>query len=157
MSLKTKILLWLFCAMASWAEAQSVDWQILDHQLFHADFQKKKFEQKREVHFIHFKSHNVLIRYNPISLTFGGLLYFYQTTFSQQFASDCPFEISCSAYSKLSIQQLGLIKGVALTADRLMRCNQFLKYDITPFQLNAQQRIIDFPTDYSFKKKWNKR
>lgn len=95
-----------------------------------------------------------LIKYNPINLTLGGLLYFYQKIISPQLLSNCPYEISCSAFSKVSIQEFGFIKGVSLTADRLTRCTQFTMMDILPSQINdANGRIIDNTDKYRIKKK----
>lgn len=96
----------------------------------------------------------ILIKYNPINLTLGGLLYFYQKIVSPQLASNCPYEISCSAFSKVSIQEFGFIKGVPLTADRLTRCTQFTMMDILPSQINdVNGRIIDNTDKYRLKKK----
>jgi len=53
----------------------------------------------------------------------------YLHRFYQQYISDlrygrCRFEPSCSQYGIESIEEYGFLKGVALTADRLIRCNQ---------------------------------
>lgn len=95
-----------------------------------------------------------LIKYNPINLTLGGLLYFYQKIVSPQLASNCPYEISCSAFSKVSIQEFGFVKGIPLTADRLTRCTQFTMMDILPSQINeANGKIIDNTDKYRLRKK----
>ncbi len=95
-----------------------------------------------------------LIKYNPINLTLGGLLYFYQKIVSPQLATNCPYEISCSAFSKVSIQEFGFIKGIPLTADRLTRCTQFTMMDILPSQINdTNGQIIDNTDKYRLKKK----
>jgi putative component of membrane protein insertase Oxa1/YidC/SpoIIIJ protein YidD len=127
---------------------QEIDWNQLNNKMFQTTFIKSQFELKKKVRFTKFKSKNYFIRYNPITLSFGGLLFLYQSTFSQQFSANCPFELSCSNFSKMSIQQFGLFKGVLLSADRLTKCNQFLKYDIAPIQLNEINKIIDSPSTY---------
>ncbi len=86
---------------------------------------------------------NALTRYNPLSLTFSGLLFFYQKVVSAQIAASCPYEISCSNFSKQCIGKYGLLKGVALSADRLMRCNKIAAYDIHPLLITDDQRIHD--------------
>lgn len=83
-----------------------------------------------------------IIKYNPVMLTFGGLLYFYQKAISPQLQSKCPYEISCSAFSKECIRQFGFVKGVALSADRLSRCTQFTMVDIRPSQINEENGSI---------------
>jgi len=112
------------------------------------NFVDSQFVKKRVVKFLKPHSNKAYVKYNPLLLASKGLLYFYQKTLSQQFAADCPFEFSCSAFSKECIQQHGFIKGLFLTTDRLMKCNDFLKMDVTPFQLNRQNRIIDNPASY---------
>jgi uncharacterized protein len=104
---------------------------------------------KREVKFLKTKSKNIFIRYNPISLTFGAMMFFYQKQVSQQISANCPYEISCSAFSKACIQKYGLIKGVALSADRLTRCTQFTVIDMSELSINKNNRIIDSVETYS--------
>ena len=82
-------------------------------------------------------------RYNPISLTFSGLLFFYQKVLSPQISSGCSYEISCSAFSKQCIQEFGLIKGIALSSDRLSRCNRIAAYDISPINVLPGDKIYD--------------
>lgn len=113
------------------------------HQIIKTEF------KKREVKFLKTKSRNVFLRYNPISLAFGGALFFYQKVISQQIAANCPYEISCSAFSKQCIQKYGFIKGVALSADRLTRCTQFTMIDLSPININNNQKIIDSVETYS--------
>lgn len=87
---------------------------------------------------------NAFTRYNPVSLTLSGMMYLYQKAISPQLQSDCPYEVSCSAFSKVAIGEFGLVKGVAMTADRLTRCTEFTKIDILPSQVNMRTgRIID--------------
>lgn len=95
---------------------------------------------------------NLIVKYNPISLTLGSLLYIYQNTISYQFSSDCLYNPSCSEFSKRAIKRYGFIKGCFLSADRLTRCNRmsatginFLKIDESNHRCND---IIDF---YSIK------
>ena len=54
----------------------------------------------------------------------AAALSFYQTYISSLRHAHCPFDPSCSQYAMESIRTQGLIAGTALTADRLMRCNQ---------------------------------
>lgn len=95
----------------------------------------------------------IFIKYNPLNLVLGSMLYVYQKVISPQLLANCPYEISCSAFSKVSIQEFGYIKGIALTADRLSRCTQFTMMDILPSQINEQNgKIIDNIDKYRIKK-----
>tara|TARA_B100000902_G_C27115495_1_gene815839 strand:- start:330 stop:806 length:477 start_codon:yes stop_codon:yes gene_type:complete len=97
---------------------------------------------------------NAVTRYNPVSLVFSGSLFIYQKFLSPQLASHCPYQISCSAFCKGSIEEFGLIKGVALSADRLTRCTQFTLIDILPSQINASDGyIIDPVIKYALPKR----
>ncbi len=111
------------------------------------------FESKRQVTYM-FKDKNFLVKYNPISLVFGGLLFIYQKHISVQMGANCPYEISCSAFSKQCIKIYGLIYGIPLTADRLTRCTRLASFDlIRGVEYNSRtNKIFDHPNDYSLKK-----
>jgi putative component of membrane protein insertase Oxa1/YidC/SpoIIIJ protein YidD len=106
----------------------------------------------KHISFLKSKSTNKLAKYNPVHLVFVGLMYTYQRFLSAQFAAECPYELSCSNFSKAVINRYGLFKGIALSADRLMRCNEFLKYDLTPVNLNKDNHLIDPVDNYQFSK-----
>lgn len=95
-----------------------------------SNFKEEKYEYKRKVKFLDVKTKNVFVKYNPVSLTLGSLLFFYQKFISPQFATNCPYEISCSEFSKVAIKRYGLLKGIFLTSDRLTRCTQFAAIDL---------------------------
>ncbi len=107
---------------------------------------------KRIIRFVHTKNPSFIARYNPVSLSFGSMLFLYQKFLSPQFAADCPFDNSCSNYSKLAISRFGLLKGVALSADRLTRCNQFLNYDVRITNFNHLNKLIDSLSFYTFRR-----
>lgn len=78
-------------------------------------------------------------------------MYVYQKAISPQFSSKCGYEISCSNFSKHVIQEYGLIKGVALTADRLTRCTPFAAIDVNTVFLNEENKVIDNPEKYKLR------
>lgn len=139
----------LFVFYSFFARAQSKSNRML---LAGADFSKPRFEQKRKVTYL-FKDKNWFIKYNPVSAFFGGSLMFYQKFISVQLGANCPYEVSCSAFSKQCIGHYGLIKGIALTADRLTRCTRMAAIDIDEeTDMNKKTgKIYDSPQDYSFK------
>lgn len=61
-------------------------------------------------------------QFNPINLVSASLLYFYQNVVSEQLSGSCSFEISCSEYTKKSIEQLGWFKGVFLGLNQYTNC-----------------------------------
>lgn len=136
----------VFCSTGALAQNGINDKALLQGQ----SFTEKKYDARKPV-FLFKHSRNLLVKYNPATLTFGGLLFFYQKTISPQIGASCPYVISCSNFSKQCIQHYGLLKGMALTADRLTRCTQFTLIDLRPFQLTKDKKIIDPVEQYTFK------
>lgn len=114
-----------------------------------ADFKREQFTRTRHVTYL-FNGKNAFVKYNPVSLVFGGLLMVYQKTISVQIGAACPYEISCSTFSGICIRKYGLLKGIALTADRLTRCTRLAFFDMAPGvdYSNSRGRIFDNPDDY---------
>lgn len=69
-----------------------------------------------------------IIRFNPqetseLKLAATGLIRLYQKFISSQDGPTCSFFPSCSRFGIACIQEYGVLRGVLLTADRLLRCN----------------------------------
>lgn len=69
-----------------------------------------------------------VIRFNPqetseLKLAATGLIRLYQKFISSQDGPTCAFTPSCSRFCMACIQEYGVLRGVLLTADRLIRCN----------------------------------
>ncbi|QQS29209.1 MAG: membrane protein insertion efficiency factor YidD [Sphingobacteriales bacterium] len=95
------------------------------------------------------KNQSVLAKYNPLTLTLTGSMYFYQNVLSSQLGRQCLYGISCSNFSKHAILEFGLVKGVFLTADRLLRCNRISALDLNPLTLDTKTlRFKDEPRQY---------
>jgi putative component of membrane protein insertase Oxa1/YidC/SpoIIIJ protein YidD len=95
------------------------------------------------------KHHSVIAEYNPVALLLKAALLGYQKLLSEQLARSCPYEITCSNFSKQSIQTFGAFKGVFISADRILRCNRIGLLDVSPISINpATGRIIDSPNMY---------
>ena len=92
--------------------------------------------------FIYSKTSSPVVKYNPVNLAFGGLLFIYQNALSPQFSANCLYNPSCSEFSKQSIREYGLLKGVFLSADRLMRCNRIAATGIHPVRI-INNKVID--------------
>ncbi len=52
-----------------------------------------------------------------------ALIRLYQVFVSSQDGPSCGFSPSCSRFGMAAIKEYGIIRGVLLTADRLLRCN----------------------------------
>lgn len=100
------------------------------------------------------KKKSFLAKYNPISLLLKGSMYTYQHLISGQKSGNCLYELSCSNFSKAAIAEFGSVKGVFLTADRLLRCNKISALDIPISTISTRSgRAIDVPTDYRVRHK----
>jgi putative component of membrane protein insertase Oxa1/YidC/SpoIIIJ protein YidD len=91
-----------------------------------------------------FKHEPIYKKYNPVYMFFGGLLYIYQKFISEQLSTNCLYEPSCSRFSVQLIRTYG-IKGIFLSADRLMRCNSVVASEIPLpiYNFNENNKIIE--------------
>lgn len=60
---------------------------------------------------------------SEVKLLLLGAIRIYQSAVSSQDMPTCNFEPSCSRFSNLALQRVGLVKGILLSSDRLQRCN----------------------------------
>lgn len=60
---------------------------------------------------------------NAAVLVGSAMLTAYQTLVSPAQGDVCNFEPSCSRFARIAIRQHGLLLGMIMTADRLIRCN----------------------------------
>ncbi|MCD6346555.1 MAG: membrane protein insertion efficiency factor YidD [Bacteroidales bacterium] len=98
--------------------------------------------------FLFSESPSILVRYNPVTLAFGSLLWGYQALISPQFSATCIYSPSCSSYSKRLLQEYGIIRGIIFSADRLSRCNRLALYDYPPWEIDHNIHKIREQIDY---------
>ena len=67
------------------------------------------------------------VRRQPSAWILRGAIRVYQLTLSPILPSRCRFHPSCSHYGMEAIGKYGTLKGTALTAWRVLRCNPFSK------------------------------
>ncbi len=60
---------------------------------------------------------------SELKLAATGLIRLYQKFISSQDKPACNFHPTCSRFGMACIQEYGVIRGILLTADRLLRCN----------------------------------
>lgn len=96
-----------------------------------------------------FKDSHFLIKFNPITIVPGGLMFMYQKFISPQIFANCLFEESCSKFSIHLIHEYGFFKGASLSADRLTRCTQISAEDISKVRINSESnKVIDHVSWY---------
>jgi uncharacterized protein len=60
-----------------------------------------------------------------LTKTLKGLIVFYQRFVSPFKAPSCRFYPTCSQYSLQALEKYGPVKGIWLTAARILRCHPF--------------------------------
>lgn len=130
--------------------AMAQDAEFNSAMVLEEEFHDHHFD-KREVRYL-FADSKWYLKYNPVTGVFGGLMYVYQRHISQQISADCLYHESCSRFSVGAIREYGLLKGVALSADRLMRCNMLAAGGIHPSTLHDEShKVIDPLENYQLK------
>lgn len=96
--------------------------------------------------YLYDKTASPVEKYSPLNAAIGGGLFLYQNILSPQFSANCLYSPSCSEFSKQSIQKYGLLKGILLSADRVMRCNRMAATGIHPLRMvnNKAEDPVDF-------------
>lgn len=69
-----------------------------------------------------------VIHFNPqdtseLKVAATGLIRLYQKFVSSQDGPTCNFQPTCSRFGMACIHEYGVVRGILLTADRLLRCN----------------------------------
>jgi len=105
-------------------------------------FNNPVYEKHQVRPFLKSNSQNILVKYNPFRLAFGGMMYLYQNVLSEQYSAQCMYNPSCSGYGKQLIFEYGLIPGVFYTADRIMRCNRLAEIDLREYQVDPGDHHI---------------
>jgi uncharacterized protein len=91
---------------------------------------------------------------HPGRLVFGSMLWVYQRALSPQINATCLYHESCSQFSKEAIGQFGFIKGLALSADRITRCQPLAERNLPVYTFHPETgRYSDPPSNYAIRKK----
>ena len=105
----------------------------------------------REVNPIIQEKPQEIVRFNSqetseLKLAATGLIRLYQKFISSQDGPSCNFIPTCSRFGMACIQEFGMLRGILLTADRLIRCNglESTHYHKDP----STGKYIDPITDY---------
>jgi putative membrane protein insertion efficiency factor len=140
------LLLLLFLSSVSFAQLSNSDKNLVTKK----EFKDSTYSEYKPTYIFH--DSNFLVKFNPISLTMGGLLFTYQKIVSPQISSNCPYEPSCSKYSFQLIKRYGIFKGVFVSSDRLTRCNRVSSGDFNWNDFNKQTGKLKESTErYSSK------
>ena len=119
-----RILLIFFLLNAGLAFGQNKN---VSNELVKASFDKSYRTRSEKRKLLTFKKKYA--RFNPINYLGAGLLFVYQNVMSEQIQADCTYKISCSEFTKLSIQEYGFIKGTLNGFNQLSECHPQSLYE----------------------------
>jgi putative component of membrane protein insertase Oxa1/YidC/SpoIIIJ protein YidD len=125
------LLLYLFCFLSIYSQNYVKDLELIlkKKEITNTDFKYYKRGGNDQLAFIS-KGKSLMSKINPIIIFLKGAMLFYQNVISAQLSKECPYEITCSNFSKQSIKKFGFVKGVFISADRLTRCNRIAILDV---------------------------
>lgn len=130
------VLIFTFSIGLSMSQGNLTNQQLLT-ALF-SDYKEIKIEKKA---FIKPEVNNS--NHNPFLYLAGGLLFVYQNLFSAQISANCVYEISCSEYTKKSIQKHGIIKGSFIGMHQLSCCTPSIHKDYCEHSISESDKIIN--------------
>ena len=94
---------------------------------------------KRKV--LNLKDKNFLLKLNPLLYLAAGSLYIYQSVFSEQISANCTYEISCSEYTKKSIEKHGLVKGSIIGLHQLSNCIEGINEQHCDYKISSTNKV----------------
>jgi putative component of membrane protein insertase Oxa1/YidC/SpoIIIJ protein YidD len=83
---------------------------------------KEKPNKTKTVKFIEPSKDKKRITYNPLTYLGGAFLFFYQTLVSEQIQANCAYHLSCSHFTKISMQTKGAVLGFFIGLNQLSCC-----------------------------------
>jgi putative component of membrane protein insertase Oxa1/YidC/SpoIIIJ protein YidD len=119
------------------SKSQTVD---LNSSLAKSAFVGYKYEQSEKRKILSLKNKKFIAKINPLNYIAAGALFFYQRVFSEQIQASCMYEISCSNYTKLSVQEFG-IKGLLSGINQLNCCFTGVVYDYPDFMISSESKV----------------
>lgn len=121
-----KYFIYIFLFISTNSIAQDVS-LLLNEETFQ-EYHYNKIEKRKIM--------NVKQKWNPLVVVSSGFLFLYQRVISHQLQADCTYKITCSQYTKLSIEQLGLVKGSLLGFYQLQSCFSHNHKDYPTYKLS---------------------
>lgn len=143
------ILIWIVSTLAIVnAKGQSINEDLILLKNHQQELLTDHSGHNHQISFLLSDHPSVFVRYNPISLALGSMMWVYQRIISPQFSSTCLYSPSCSSFSKELITDYGILFGVILTTERLSRCNRLALYDFKSWEADRASGKITERTSY---------
>jgi len=112
--------------------------QILKNTFEPLHYEKTPFRSVMKV-----KNKNFVQKINPIPYLSTGLMFTYQRYLSPQLQATCMYQTSCSEYTKISVEQLGLFQGVMLGFYQFQSCFSRVNYDYPEYKIDHDHKIVN--------------
>ncbi len=120
--------------------AQEVD-STLRHAISSAAIYRDDSPERGKRAFLKVKKVKGAKRFNPFLYVSSGLIYVYQNVFSEQIQADCNYELSCSSYTKRSIERHGFFVGLMMGLDQLSACFAGVKAQYPEYKISMNDLI----------------
>ncbi|MES2679628.1 MAG: membrane protein insertion efficiency factor YidD [Bacteroidota bacterium] len=121
----------------------------LSAQVTKASFQQHRDHTEGKRKLLTFKKKSAY--FNPLNYVGAGLLFVYQNIFSEQIQANCNYQISCSQFTKLSIEQNGFVRGVLGGFNQWTECFAGALYEHPPAFRSGDNKIINYTTETTIK------
>ncbi|MCH4897008.1 membrane protein insertion efficiency factor YidD [Marinilabiliaceae bacterium JC040] len=93
---------------------------------------------------------NIIVKYNPLCISIGGMLFIYDNTLAPIISSPCLFSPSCALFFRKSLCEYGFIKALFISTDRIIKCSRLSSIDIKRSNM-FHNKAIDPISLYSLK------
>ncbi|MFL5753193.1 MAG: membrane protein insertion efficiency factor YidD [Bacteroidia bacterium] len=115
------VLALLFCCFSLSSIAQEGK-EELKNKLLERSFSIYRYSKAPARRLLSLRNKSLVYRINPVTYISAGALFIYQNVISQQIQASCMYEISCSEFTKRSIEREGFIKGLLSGINQLTNC-----------------------------------
>jgi putative component of membrane protein insertase Oxa1/YidC/SpoIIIJ protein YidD len=95
----------------------------------------------RKRKFLSLKNKSIAQKLNPFLYIGASLLFVYQNIVSEQIQAECVYQLSCSEFTKKSIEKNGFIKGTLAGFHQLSNCFQGAIYEHPVYTINEFGKI----------------
>mgnify|MGYP001044601599 CR=1 FL=1 len=80
---------------------------------------------------------------NPLPYLATGAMYAYQRMISHQLQANCAYATTCSEYTKLSIEEFGILKGSLLGMYQLQSCFPHTHLNYPDYKISKNGEILN--------------
>jgi putative component of membrane protein insertase Oxa1/YidC/SpoIIIJ protein YidD len=137
----TGMLLLVFLMLPEGADAQNK--QAQNEQVLRSSFSAYDWQPPAKRKVLSLRNKKLIYKINPVTYVSAGALFVYQNVISQQIQANCNYEISCSEFTKRSIEEHGFIKGLLTGLNQLTNCAPSVLDDHCEYVISKNLKIIN--------------